>query len=635
VLVALGCPKQEIFMHEAARAMRPAVLLGIGAGLDFWAGTARRAPPWVSRAGLEWLYRLVHEPRRLWRRYLVRDPAFLGVLAHDLQARSAAKRTPTAVPALRVALAGGSLAGALPEHLDLPGVLLDPRGDAAAPASHVLVIGGADDLARSGDDATFFVDRTRELVDSLQARSPRPEVILCSVPPAGADRTELNDEILAANRGLLSLVEERGLAWIDLHGMLRDDRAPAAAIDARFSRDGLHLRGPAYRLLRDALAAELGQPSPRLPADAARDAGALVRDAAVHRGVHSIDRALHRDLFARELDPERDRVALLFFGDVERDALVPGDRAARRLARQVRHALAHRQRHSGFTVAFQALCRALSRAGYRVVVNDAALARANPHHPIGIAGYPHILERWDLPNPAVLGPGLFDHPGLAPHLQGDPRFVSYLVPEGWMSDLFRRSWGDFCRPWHAGVDLSSWPSFRAAPKDIDALVYAKFLWGRAHGDRVLLAPLLASLERRGLRAHVLRYGAYEPGEYRALLRRSRAMIYLCEHETQGIACAEAMACDVPVLAWDQGRWLDPVRLRFGDADVPASSVPYFDARCGDRFAGPEDLDAALDRFFPSLDGYTPRAFVADRLSLDRSAQLYVAALREAASSPRR
>ncbi len=87
VLVALGCPKQEIFMHAAASALRPAVMLGVGASLDFWAGTAQRSPAWISRVGLEWLYRLAHEPRRLWRRYLVRDPRFLWILLREIRAR--------------------------------------------------------------------------------------------------------------------------------------------------------------------------------------------------------------------------------------------------------------------------------------------------------------------------------------------------------------------------------------------------------------------------------------------------------------------------------------------------------------------------------------------------------------------
>ena len=87
VLVALGAPKQEIWIHESTAALAPAVLLGIGATLDFMAGAVARAPAWMSRSGFEWLYRLAREPRRLWSRYLIRDPKFLGVLLNELRAR--------------------------------------------------------------------------------------------------------------------------------------------------------------------------------------------------------------------------------------------------------------------------------------------------------------------------------------------------------------------------------------------------------------------------------------------------------------------------------------------------------------------------------------------------------------------
>ena len=80
VLVALGCPKQERWIHRNLDRIQPAVALGIGASLDFVTGRVRRAPGWVSRAGLEWLYRLGQEPRRLAGRYLLRDPKFLLVL---------------------------------------------------------------------------------------------------------------------------------------------------------------------------------------------------------------------------------------------------------------------------------------------------------------------------------------------------------------------------------------------------------------------------------------------------------------------------------------------------------------------------------------------------------------------------
>ncbi len=86
VLVALGAPKQELWIAEAAADLRPAVLLGVGASVDFLAGTARRAPAWVSASGLEWLYRLAQEPRRLWKRYLLRDPEFLLIVLRQLRA---------------------------------------------------------------------------------------------------------------------------------------------------------------------------------------------------------------------------------------------------------------------------------------------------------------------------------------------------------------------------------------------------------------------------------------------------------------------------------------------------------------------------------------------------------------------
>lgn len=89
VLVALGCPKQERWIFRAAPHIRPAVAVAVGAALDFIAGHVRRAPPWMSRAGLEWLFRLAQEPRRLAYRYLVKDPRFLAVLARTARAARA------------------------------------------------------------------------------------------------------------------------------------------------------------------------------------------------------------------------------------------------------------------------------------------------------------------------------------------------------------------------------------------------------------------------------------------------------------------------------------------------------------------------------------------------------------------
>jgi exopolysaccharide biosynthesis WecB/TagA/CpsF family protein len=80
VLVGLGCPRQELFAY-AMRPLIDAPLLAVGAAFDYHAGQLRKPPAWMQRYGLEWLWRLGLEPGRLWRRYLLLNPAYLARLA--------------------------------------------------------------------------------------------------------------------------------------------------------------------------------------------------------------------------------------------------------------------------------------------------------------------------------------------------------------------------------------------------------------------------------------------------------------------------------------------------------------------------------------------------------------------------
>lgn len=80
VWVGLSTPKQERWMSAHVRALPGKVLIGVGAAFDFHAGLKRQAPSWMQRSGLEWLFRLLSEPRRLWRRYLVNNPAFVFLI---------------------------------------------------------------------------------------------------------------------------------------------------------------------------------------------------------------------------------------------------------------------------------------------------------------------------------------------------------------------------------------------------------------------------------------------------------------------------------------------------------------------------------------------------------------------------
>ncbi len=80
VWVGLGAPKQEYWMADNWKQLRPAILMGVGAAFDFHTGKVSRAPEWIRRLSIEWLYRLCQEPRRLWKRYLVTNSLFFYYL---------------------------------------------------------------------------------------------------------------------------------------------------------------------------------------------------------------------------------------------------------------------------------------------------------------------------------------------------------------------------------------------------------------------------------------------------------------------------------------------------------------------------------------------------------------------------
>jgi N-acetylglucosaminyldiphosphoundecaprenol N-acetyl-beta-D-mannosaminyltransferase len=88
VWVGLGTPKQERWMSDHRDRLAAPVFIGVGAAFDFHAGLKRQAPRWMQRSGLEWLFRLREEPRRLWRRYLRNNPLFVWyVLLQSLRVR--------------------------------------------------------------------------------------------------------------------------------------------------------------------------------------------------------------------------------------------------------------------------------------------------------------------------------------------------------------------------------------------------------------------------------------------------------------------------------------------------------------------------------------------------------------------
>ena len=83
LFMGLGCPKQENWM-SAHKGKLTAIMLGVGASFDFFAGNVRESPEWLGKLGLEWLFRLTQEPRRLWKRYLILNPRFVRLATLQL-----------------------------------------------------------------------------------------------------------------------------------------------------------------------------------------------------------------------------------------------------------------------------------------------------------------------------------------------------------------------------------------------------------------------------------------------------------------------------------------------------------------------------------------------------------------------
>ena len=152
-----------------------------------------------------------------------------------------------------------------------------------------------------------------------------------------------------------------------------------------------------------------------------------------------------------------------------------------------------------------------------------------------------------------------------------------LVYSAWMKEMCEPYWNGAVGVWPVGIDTEKWkPSNQ--DMEFDVLVYDKIMWKHERQRSELLSPLLSILKQKKLTTATVRYGYYQENKYWELLHKSKAMLFLCEHETQGIAYQQALSCGVPVLAWEQGMWLDP--SYYPRIKASASSVPYFDERCG-------------------------------------------------------
>jgi hypothetical protein len=319
----------------------------------------------------------------------------------------------------------------------------------------------------------------------------------------------------------------------------------------------------------------------------------------------------------------------LFYEEPDDDRWFPFDRYPRRVLRRM---VRGRPRVGGQRRVFLNLVAGLQKVGVPYRVNDYAFAKSRPSEPVGILGKRLVLDKLRWRNPIVCGPALHSHPVDDPDLASRLPVRKILVPGEWMRRMCEPYWGDKVIAWPVGIDTDRWSDTLETPKTLDVLIYDKIHWTREDHVPGLLEPIKAMLRADGLTFQEIRYGSYRDADFHALLGRCRAMIFLCQHETQGIAYQQALARGVPVFAWDPGGcWPDPEyyphRVRF----EPVTSVPYWDGRCGSTFRALGDFREQFPLFWSQLQAqsYSPRTFILENLTLEQCARRYASILESA------
>lgn len=320
-----------------------------------------------------------------------------------------------------------------------------------------------------------------------------------------------------------------------------------------------------------------------------------------------------------------DKPLNLFYEEPDPDRWIKFDRYPRRIIRRL---LSGKTRPGGVMMIAINLMKGLDKIGYPYRFNDYKHIKKHPEEIACIIGKPQVLfdRKWN--NPVIFGAGIYSHPIECPDLfKKYPNVKRFLVPGEWMRIMCEPFYGDKVIAWPVGIDTEQWKPY-GGERTFDFLIYDKIRWEKEKLAAELVKPITDILDQHGLKYQFIHYGNYTHAELEEKLRASGAVIFLCEHETQGSAYQQILATNTPILAWDRGGyWQDPAyypeRVKF----APVTSVPYWDARCGVKFDGAVDFEAKLKEFQSRLNGFHPRDYILENLTLEKCAERYLEIVR--------
>jgi glycosyltransferase involved in cell wall biosynthesis len=326
----------------------------------------------------------------------------------------------------------------------------------------------------------------------------------------------------------------------------------------------------------------------------------------------------------------REATLNLFYEEPDPDRWLPGDRYPRRVIRRL---IRHKPRIGGQRRVFLNLCAGLEKLGVNYRINDYRHIKRHPEELACIIGKSQVLDRIVWRNPLLVGPSLTVHPVYDPNLLKRLPVQKVLVPGEWLRKMFEPYYASAVVTWPVGIDTELWKPANIGSREkesetvkSDFLIYDKVMWDHQKYEVSLLQPVRNELKNRGLSFAEIRYGFYKEEEFRQVLKRCTAMVFLCEHETQGIAYQQALSCGVPILAWDRGGfWRDPAFYPHKVKFRPVSSVPYWDQRCGMKFKHAKDFPLAIEEFWAKVQarGFAPRDYILENLTLEKCARDYM------------
>ena len=212
---------------------------------------------------------------------------------------------------------------------------------------------------------------------------------------------------------------------------------------------------------------------------------------------------------------------------------------------------------------------------------------------------------------ALMGPNIWETPSERPYLID--RFSDFVVPSQWVKEKHMSDPSIVDKSvhvWSGGIETDIWKPVDFQP-DFDCFIYYKNL---PKEECQLVCDAVSSF---GLKAVMIEYGSYHEQQLFEVCYRSKFAILLTNTESQGYAYMQILSTGTPCLVIDKGHWTS----RDGSVTFPATSVPYFDARCGKLISTLTHEN--LGTFIDGLAEYAPRDYILENHTVEISTQKYL------------